>query len=283
MADAYNIPTIGLADDSSHDKPITRLQAAEIISAAQGVSFAGDDAVAYLIGQGLANSIASSPEEFDGAHTLTRAEALQWLHQIAVHNKLDLHKRPEEPSDINLIKAPSASFTLMPDFSSEPVTAEDFNLFGSSDFAGVRWGESKENIEKRFGESTELDFSNYETYPFFSVYYTSNGLLDGWKVNAEERDITASTPSLRTNKGIVLGESSYADVISKYGTAGVNHEPYLTYYYEIAPDGTYRDLSIFDPIQNPDQSFALWFLTDDETGKVIQISASSLRTAFKLF
>lgn len=75
------------------NEPITKLRAAEIISASQGVHFEGEDAVTYLIVRGLVNSNLSNSNQFDAESTFSRAEALQWIRQLALHGKLIIHER----------------------------------------------------------------------------------------------------------------------------------------------------------------------------------------------
>ncbi|WP_438351044.1 S-layer homology domain-containing protein [Paenibacillus sp. FA6] len=284
MAGYYNHPTVGDNNYSMRLQPITKLRAAELISASQGVHYTGDDAITYLIGHGLANSEASSSEQFDGDSTFSRAEALQWIRQFALHGKLKMHKRPATPTDRSLLPALSNTpIALISDFSTEPVTHEDFNLFGSDDFPGVRFGDMKRTVDERFGDSEEKDIFNFDTYPLISAHFNTNGRLDAWSINSFTSDKSSKTPSLRTKKGIVLGESTLLDIINQYGSAGVTSRGIIEFYYEKVDDSTYHDISIYDPIQNIEKVYTIVFIVDDETKVVFDVMASSFKTVLEDF
>ncbi|MEW4425864.1 hypothetical protein AB1I68_00050 [Paenibacillus pabuli] len=108
-------------------KPITKLRVAEIISASQGVHYTGQDAVIYLI---VVKLILRS--SFDEKITLSRAEAFQWIRQLAIHGKLKIYGRPIVTTELSLlpdlIDQPSK---VIPDFSTEPVTDDDLNFVHS--------------------------------------------------------------------------------------------------------------------------------------------------------
>lgn len=279
IAGYYNHPTVGDNNDAMRLQPITKLSAAEIISASQGVHYTGSDAITYLIGHGIANSEASSSEQFDGDSTFSRAEALQWIRQLALRGKLMMHERPVAPTDRSLLPVMPNTPAVIPDFSTEPVTQEDFNLFGSGDFPGVRFGDMKRTVDEKFGESEEKNVFNYDTYPLLSAHFNTNGRLDAWSIDSDRNATSSITPSLRTNKGIVLGESTFSDIVNQYGSAGVSINGIVAFYYEKADDGTYRDISIYDPIQNIENVYTISFIVDDETKVVFYVMVSSLKNA----
>ncbi|WP_179085527.1 S-layer homology domain-containing protein [Paenibacillus sp. FSL H7-0326] len=279
IAKNYNHPALGIDTFSKRFQPITKLRAAEIISASQGVHYTGADTVAYLIGHGIANSEVSSPEQFDGNSTFTRAEALQWIRQLAFHGKLELYERPVVPTELSLI--PDASIVtneLIPDFSTEPVTQEDFNLYGSGGFPGLTFGDLKQTVDNRFGKTTEQDIFDFDIYPLFSGHFNENGELDAWSVDLNT-DTPNTAPLLSTKKGIVLGKSSLSDIISQYGSAGVSGQGIIQFFYEKTKDGTFQDISIYDPIQSMEDVYTITFIVDDETQVLYNIMVSSLKTA----
>ncbi|OAB38894.1 hypothetical protein [Paenibacillus macquariensis] len=286
MAGYFNHPTVGDNNFSMRLQPITKLSAAEIISASQGVHYTGSDAITYLIGHGIANSEASSSEQFDGDSTFSRAEALQWIRQLALRDKLVMHERPVAPTDRSLLPAlPNTPFAVITDFSTEPVTQEDFNLFGSGDLPIVRFGDMKRTVDEQLGDSEGKDIFNFDTYPLLSAHFNTNGRLDAWSIDSDTNATSSITPSLRTNKGIVLGESTLSDIIHQYGSAGVNvsNREVVKFYYEKADDGTYRDISIYDPIQNIEKVYMIVFFVDLETKVVYHVTASSFKNALSVF
>ncbi|HEY8529962.1 MAG TPA: S-layer homology domain-containing protein [Paenibacillaceae bacterium] len=111
-ADAYyelsrklNYPVHG-DDPDSRSKFISRRQVAELIAASQGFHYEGNDAVRYILARKLANGKdrnVLSIENFDPDAYLTRAEALQFIKNLADTGAGKLKARPEEPSPAGLL------------------------------------------------------------------------------------------------------------------------------------------------------------------------------------
>lgn len=280
VAKRYNHPTTGENNFVMSMQPITKLRAAEIISATQGVHYTGQYAVAYLIGHGLSNSEANFPEQFDEEGTLTRAEALQWIRQLAFHGRLKIYERPIVPTDLSLLPdLIDISSQVIPDFSTEPVTDEDFNLYILGDFPELRFGDSKKSIDEQFGESKGKNIFDSDTYPLFTAHFNQSGELDGWKTDSYMHESPNTASSLLTKKGIVLGESTLSDIIDRYGSSGVSGQGIIEYFYKKMSDGTYQDISIYDPIQNIEDVYTITFIVDDETQVLYHIMVTSLKTA----
>lgn len=276
MAELYNHPTLGALNHKQRSEPITRLRAGEIISAACGVHYEGEDAVVYLIGNNMANSDAMTPEQFHGQDTFSRAEAIQWIRKLSFTGMMELKTRPESFTDrSHLPPLPSSTVEIIPDFSTEPVTKSDFDLFGTSLFPGVKLGDSKKTIDDLYGASEDKDIFNKNIYHLFSAHYNRKGLIDAWTINLRTIEPSKTNPFLRTNKGIVLGESTLIDVLRQYGTIGFDGDYLATYYYEKADDGNYHAISKYaDELNNPDNVYTLSFIFDRENLTVWYISVA---------
>lgn len=92
LAESFNHPTSGASNHKLRMEPLTKSRASEIICAVQGVHYEGEDAVVYLIGNGMANSDAITPEQFNGQDSFSRAEAIQWIRQLSFKGVLDILK-----------------------------------------------------------------------------------------------------------------------------------------------------------------------------------------------
>lgn len=101
FAQLYNVPVLGADDLPARDRPITRARVAEIIAAADGVNFSGDDAIRYLLGKGYAEGkSANTVAGFQGGDTLTRAEALTFSHRLRETIR-NVQKRPAVPTPVS--------------------------------------------------------------------------------------------------------------------------------------------------------------------------------------
>ncbi|WP_179136314.1 S8 family serine peptidase [Paenibacillus sp. 32352] len=99
VAKTLNIPTFGDANGE-----ITRLQVAEIVAATRGYNLKGDDLVKFMYANGYAEG--SDPNKktlasFRPNDQLTRAEAVQFLKNLADKFDGKLLKRPDRPSDVS--------------------------------------------------------------------------------------------------------------------------------------------------------------------------------------
>lgn len=88
--------------------PITRKEAAEIISGTQGQNLAGDDAIMYLLINGLSQGTDQnqiSVENYKGESNLTRAEAVTFIANVKKVGVPTIQARPTEPTNPEPIRA----------------------------------------------------------------------------------------------------------------------------------------------------------------------------------
>ncbi|MDF9839067.1 MULTISPECIES: S-layer homology domain-containing protein [unclassified Paenibacillus] len=95
IAKANNYPT-----GSNRNAKITRQAVAEIIAGTQGKNFSGDNAIKFLLLNGLAGGKTSNTVAgFEGDDTLTRAEAVTFIKKVIDNSSThDLQVRPTAPS-----------------------------------------------------------------------------------------------------------------------------------------------------------------------------------------
>ncbi|GGG65293.1 S-layer homology domain-containing protein [Paenibacillus radicis (ex Gao et al. 2016)] len=287
VAAKFNHAPQGASDQKLRSEPITKLHAAEIISSANGVHYNGDDAIAYLIGYGMANSSAKTPNDFHGNDTFTRAEALQWIRQLLLRGMMSIQIRPKAPSDRHLLPSlPASALGTLPDFSKVPLESEDFNLLGADPFPTVSWGASKPSIDDLFGYSKEKDMFSQYSYPDFSAHFNKKGQLDAWSAEYfedEDEDVSHTNPRLRTNKGIILGESTLTDVLEEYGTIGYMHRGMATYSYLKNADGSFTPVDGYtsaNQFRDLENMYVLSFSFDIDSLAVNSIYASTASYSF---
>lgn len=102
QAKTLRYPLAGLDQASSRHSAITRTKVAEVIAAADGVHYTGDDAIHYVLGKKLAFGKVpgvTSIETYRGSDPLTRAEAVQFLKTAWQQGLTQGKARPEQPSD----------------------------------------------------------------------------------------------------------------------------------------------------------------------------------------
>lgn len=101
FARLMNYPTYGSQDVNKRSWLITRKQVAEIVAGTQGVNYTGNDAIHYLLLNGLAKGKDPSNltiASFEGDATLTRAEAVQFIKNVLENGVDKLQPRPTSPS-----------------------------------------------------------------------------------------------------------------------------------------------------------------------------------------
>ena len=97
-----NFPYVNIAENN-----ITRTQVAEIIAASQGFNLKGDDAIKYLLVNGLSKGKGHniSVANYYGNDTLSRAEAVTFIANIKAVGAAEISARPASPSDVTDIRA----------------------------------------------------------------------------------------------------------------------------------------------------------------------------------
>ncbi|WP_158629980.1 S-layer homology domain-containing protein [Cohnella sp. AR92] len=287
MAKLFNHPALGLSNSKLRTTPITRQHAAEIISAAQGVHYTGDKAVAYIVGNRMAIGSPLTTDDFHPNETFTRTEAVQWIRHLTIRGMMEIKSRPAEPSDTSLLpKLPLAAAEEVSFFSAVPLTASDFDLVGPSSSPKVEFGAPKSAIDQRFLATDELDVFDMNDYGLFAAHFNDDGRLDSWRVEQVIEDPTEPTtagPLLGTNKGIVPGDSTLFDIFQQYGTYGYIGNGIVNYLYERTNDGSYRPLpsiSYFSQLENPEEVYLLSFIVDKKTLKVTFILAAGAPYAY---
>lgn len=278
MAKLFNHPALGLSNPELRAAPITRLHAAEIIGAAQGVHYNGADAATYVIGNNLAVNNPLTMDEFQPDDTITRTEAVQWIRHLTLKGMMKIASRPAEPTDPGLLPdLPPKAAEAVPPFSAVPLTDRDFDLYGTEAFPTVEFRMPKSTVDQLFGMSEETNVFDMNIYPLFSGHFNKDALLDGWLIDHDDFESTTAGPLLRTNKEIVLGESTLFDVLQQYGTYGYIGNGLANYLYEKTEDAGFRPLtsvSYYSQLENPDNVYLLSFLFDKMTLKVTYVMAA---------
>lgn len=95
-ADRLNYPAPGISEPAKRDMPVTRLEAAEIMASAYGYSYEGDEAVVFVMANGLAGGKddAFTVDSYHGADPVTRGEAVELIRR----SKVQAVCRPAEPA-----------------------------------------------------------------------------------------------------------------------------------------------------------------------------------------
>ncbi|WP_322906653.1 S-layer homology domain-containing protein [Paenibacillus campi] len=101
-AKALNYPVQSYTVLATRNQTINRASVAQLIAAADGVNFSGDNAIRYLLAFGLANGSnagQSTVASFKGKQSLTRAEALQFIKNFVDYGAGGLLDRPQDASN----------------------------------------------------------------------------------------------------------------------------------------------------------------------------------------
>lgn len=124
IAKDRNFPLNGLSNQYARDSQITRLKIAEIIAAADGLNFKGNDAVKLVLGKDYVRCETElSVSGYQGEKGITRAEAAQILQYLRLRLS-ELRGRPVSAT-------PASSLPALPpkQVYVEPVTLEDRTFF----------------------------------------------------------------------------------------------------------------------------------------------------------
>lgn len=111
LASFHHLPVLGKEVTAQRTLPINRTLVAEIIAAAEGVSYIGDDAVRYILLRGYSEGKNSTYSagltiyDYRGQDQLTRAEALQFIKRIREYGLTELAPRGTSQSDPNALAA----------------------------------------------------------------------------------------------------------------------------------------------------------------------------------
>lgn len=277
-ASNWKHPALGLENNKARLEPMTRAKAAEIISAAQGVNFEGNDAILYLLGNHLANGKTEPTiEGFAGNDKVTRAEALQWIRNLKLNGALEIKQRPLSASDRSLL------FTLPPkptdelqDFTMIPLTVDDLQLLDRESPTSFQLGTLKSSIDAHLGMPHEKNVFQMDLYGSLGVHYDKDGRMNEWMV---EDDGTDLVPPFQTSKGITVNVSYLSDVLRQYGTAEFEGKSTVDYLYEQV-DGNLVPRFTRSEILHPDQAFVLSFIINEKTKKVNVIYVSTYNSAY---
>jgi 3D (Asp-Asp-Asp) domain-containing protein len=102
-----NYPAPGITDPALRDRPVTRLKAAEIMAGAYGYSYEGDQAVIFVMANGIAGGKdeSFSVDSYHGSDPVTRGEAVELIRR----SKVQAVCRPVEPALAVLKPRPPAA------------------------------------------------------------------------------------------------------------------------------------------------------------------------------
>jgi hypothetical protein len=272
LASMWKHPVQGTDDKSLRVKPITRIQAAEIIASAQGVNYQGDEAIKFLLGNGLASGkTLPTLEGFSGSDVLTRAEAVQWIRTLKLKGVGKILQRPTPPSDPNVLPPlNSGVMDDIQDFVTVPLLKEDLNLIDKQGNTVIKFGTPKEYFDSKYGVSKEKNVVKMEMYGQLSVHFDKNGGMDAWSID----DSSLIQSNFQTNQRIVLNENTLFDVLQTYGTEGYGGNGIAEYYYEKVGDDLIPRPS-HSQIVDPNNTYVISFTFDQITHRVRFIFVST--------
>ncbi|WP_284638976.1 S-layer homology domain-containing protein [Paenibacillus silviterrae] len=275
---------VSIQNNDKHSA-LTKSKAAEITASAQGVNYRGDDAIRYLLIKFPATkNIFDSLKEMKGNDQLTRAEAINLIRIIKLQGVTEIKNKPTNPSDSSLLLSdnPEQLLEESEDFTFAPVSYDDFRLSDTKKpEAFIYLEQSKEAVEQIYGTSEGIFSLKEDKYGPILVHYNSAGLVDSWLVDG---DILKNQEQFQTKKGIVLNQSTFFDVLTKYGTGGYIGDGYsigisIDYLYENI-NGTFIPRISKKEIQNPANAIVLSFYIDKKNMKVDMIICSSYYFAY---
>lgn len=177
-------------DLMSNNKPsaktavINRQKVAELVSSAQGLNYKGDQAIQYLLGSELSNGKTNNTiDGYEGADSLTRAEAIQFLMNLKNKGMTELKDQPTEKSDPALLPPLPVSTqnnTKLSELSKKDIPVNSENPFGGRFVEFMEQDKQSEEATKEFISSIVLTDSKISfkipKYPSgYTVYLTING------------------------------------------------------------------------------------------------------------
>jgi hypothetical protein len=222
-------------NDNSRDQPITRTHVAELISATKGVNLTGDEAIKYLLVNGLAKGKEGAPsvENYHGSDTLTRAEAVAFIQNVLEDGKdltqstnpLPSSTNDQETQPINqtsnqtsVIKQPDANSHYLLD--ADPATQAIVNEFVQSlktdgnKVTGIipsipsdytMTFRYKDSSDGKWGvRANDKNLSNLKSGDTFEIPYTGQGgriIFALFQGDIGKNDVIVYVPSLKVQWG----------------------------------------------------------------------------------
>ncbi|WP_128895896.1 CAP-associated domain-containing protein [Longirhabdus pacifica] len=212
-----NYPLLGQNNVSKRDNAMKRINAAELIAAADGQSLKGNEAIQYLLDQGYSKGRTSSTVEgFAGEAHLTRAESVQFIKNVL-------------------------------DSGMEELQSVEASELSSFDMRGIAIGDNLDSVTAQLGQPGFKESSKYEFtwYIYNDDYnrYVQIGIQDDqvvalysnakqWNYKNDEITVDSNRNDVQTLFGAPL------DGIKKGNTHfNLNHDGTESGIYEI--DGNY--------------------------------------------
>jgi len=230
FADKMNYPTNGLNHLDLRNSKISRVRVAELVSSTQGVHYNGDNAIKYLLVNGLAKGKSSSTVEgFGGSDLLTRAEAIAFIQNVKQEGLGELKERPATLTDpTQLDKEYKEMVKQQPTPEPTAWTPGDVRVLADQLFPSY-----KDN-----GESVTVTIPKIDGYSFGAAYYTSG-------LKATHPQYKSIYPEPGKNYTFKKGEGGLLTVAIQ-GKSGSNVEAYTI----SIDDGMVNDIKDKDvPIQ----------------------------------
>ncbi|UJF32568.1 S-layer homology domain-containing protein [Paenibacillus hexagrammi] len=279
LASYWRQPAQGLQNPTLREQPITRQNAAEIICAAQGVNFTGDEAINYLLNHHLANGKEDATVEgFSRNEPVTRAEAVQWMRTLKVNGCTSIQKRPTSPSDPDLLETiSSVPYEKLSDYTSFTISTDDLTLQHKDKFFPL--GTPKSVIETELGPATGTNVLLGYQYGRLGVHYDEAGNMDAWAISD---DGTRSLLPFQSKKGISLNTIGILEVLKQYGTYGYygsNDNLTANFFFEEVDGALIPRMSPAE-ITNPKDAFYIGFNFDPKTKKATFMYIASYLQAF---
>ncbi len=180
-----------------HNKAITRTKVAEIVSASQGVNYVGDNAIRYMLGEGLSNGKTSQTVQgYEGSAKLTRAEAITFILNLKNKGVTDLKEKPTKPSD-------PSDLVPVPD---KPETPSNQGLVLSP----------KKVFDKALPSIKENGFTNVDGTENVKTARNKNGDLVGFENVGYIRIFTSNNDGKSLNSVIAIAKAAGINVDNEF-------------------------------------------------------------------